>query len=86
VAGEDLQTHYEREVRAPRDIDFYIGFPESEDDRYEPILPSLPFEKALAERDKRGERVPGTAALSDDPGAGPVSADELAAAVGQCEL
>jgi CubicO group peptidase (beta-lactamase class C family) len=42
VAGETLQAAYERDVRAPRGIDFYLGVPESEEPRYRPVLPMEP--------------------------------------------
>jgi CubicO group peptidase (beta-lactamase class C family) len=34
VVGESLQSFYERTIRAPREIDFYLGLPESEEKRY----------------------------------------------------
>ena len=41
VAGVRLQDLYERVIRAPRGIDFYLGLPESEDPRYVPIQDAL---------------------------------------------
>jgi CubicO group peptidase (beta-lactamase class C family) len=37
VAGRRLQDLYDSVIRAPRDIDFYLGLPESDDSRYIPI-------------------------------------------------
>jgi CubicO group peptidase (beta-lactamase class C family) len=42
IAGESLQATYERDIRAPRDIDFYLGLPESQESRYRPTLPMEP--------------------------------------------
>lgn len=41
VAGEELQEHYEREVRASLGADMYLGLPESEEPRYAPVLPPV---------------------------------------------
>lgn len=37
ITGVTLQDVYEQEIRAPRDADFYLGLPESLEDRYVPI-------------------------------------------------
>ncbi|MFJ6453984.1 serine hydrolase domain-containing protein [Paenarthrobacter sp. NPDC091669] len=37
VTGATLQEVYELEIRAPRGADFYLGLPESSDDRYVPV-------------------------------------------------
>jgi CubicO group peptidase (beta-lactamase class C family) len=37
VTGGRLQDLYDTVVRAPRDIDFYLGLPETDDSRYVPI-------------------------------------------------
>jgi CubicO group peptidase (beta-lactamase class C family) len=42
IAGESLQATYERDIRAPRDIDFYLGLPASQESRYRPTLPMEP--------------------------------------------
>jgi CubicO group peptidase (beta-lactamase class C family) len=39
VTGVSLQELYESEVRAPREIDFHVGLPDSEERRYRPLLP-----------------------------------------------
>jgi len=31
IAGESLQATYERDIRGPRNIDFYLGLPESQE-------------------------------------------------------
>lgn len=38
VTGVTLQELYASEVRAPRQIDFHVGLPESEERRYRPLL------------------------------------------------
>ncbi|MFB0835758.1 serine hydrolase domain-containing protein [Arthrobacter halodurans] len=48
TAGERLQELYERRIRAPFGIDFYLGLPEAEERRYRDVLkpaqsPPLPF-------------------------------------------
>jgi CubicO group peptidase (beta-lactamase class C family) len=39
VAGSSLQAFYESEIRAPRGIDFYLGFPEAEEVRFREVNP-----------------------------------------------
>lgn len=41
IAGEELQEHYEREVRAPLGADMFVGLPDSEEARYAPVLPPM---------------------------------------------
>jgi CubicO group peptidase (beta-lactamase class C family) len=41
VTGTTLQEVYEKEIRAPRNIDFWLGLPESEDHRYRPVEPPV---------------------------------------------
>lgn len=53
VAGETLQQFYEREIRAPRAIDFYLGLPRSEEPRYREMLPMAFTPQQAAERDTR---------------------------------
>jgi CubicO group peptidase (beta-lactamase class C family) len=48
TAEEKLQDIYERRIRAPYDIDFYLGLPEIEEKRFREVLkpvqgPELPF-------------------------------------------
>jgi CubicO group peptidase (beta-lactamase class C family) len=49
VAGRSLQALYEDVIRAPRDIDFYLGLPESQDARYVPIQDATPTAERRAE-------------------------------------
>ncbi|WP_294178721.1 serine hydrolase domain-containing protein [uncultured Schumannella sp.] len=43
VTGESLQSFYEREVRASRDIDFYLGLPAELETRVAPVvIPDVP--------------------------------------------
>lgn len=51
VTGETLQSLYEREIRAPRNIDFFLGLPESEEERYRDLLPMNPTPAQAAELD-----------------------------------
>jgi CubicO group peptidase (beta-lactamase class C family) len=53
TTGTTLQALYEATIRFPLDIDFYLGLPESEEQRYREILPMNPTpaqQAALAER------------------------------------
>ena len=53
TTGTTLQALYEATIRAPLDIDFYLGLPESEERRYREIQPMNPApaqQAALAER------------------------------------
>jgi CubicO group peptidase (beta-lactamase class C family) len=49
VTGHTLQHLYETEVRAPSDIDFYLGLPDSQEARYRPVTPGRPTPELLAE-------------------------------------
>jgi CubicO group peptidase (beta-lactamase class C family) len=53
VSGETLQEFYEREIRAPRNIDFYLGLPEKQESRYQAILPLIPTPDQAAEIGQR---------------------------------
>ncbi len=44
VTSVTLQELYESEIRLPRDIDFYVGLPASEERRYQPLFPSTAAE------------------------------------------
>ena len=50
TAGASLQALYERVVRAPRDIDFYLGLPESQEPRFRAVGPVAPTPRQAAER------------------------------------
>ncbi|RWZ59486.1 class A beta-lactamase-related serine hydrolase [Labedella populi] len=41
VSGRSLQSIYESEIRAPREIDFHLGVPSSEEYRYRAALPAV---------------------------------------------
>ncbi len=48
TAGRSLAEFYTDEIRLPRDIDFFVGLPESEEERVVPLLPpDLPPDPAL---------------------------------------
>ncbi|CAB3790930.1 serine hydrolase domain-containing protein [Pararobbsia alpina] len=42
ITNRSLQAFYETEIRKPRDIDFYLGFPAAEEHRYRSLLPMKP--------------------------------------------
>lgn len=42
VTGATLQQYYEREVRAPRGLDFYLGLPDAQAHRRVDVLPIIP--------------------------------------------
>jgi CubicO group peptidase (beta-lactamase class C family) len=41
VTGRTLQEFYEEEIRAPHDVDFYLGLPAERDARRVPLLPMI---------------------------------------------
>lgn len=49
VTGRSLQQIYETEVRAPRDIDFYLGLPVEQEARFREVLAVPPTPAQLAE-------------------------------------
>jgi CubicO group peptidase (beta-lactamase class C family) len=49
VAGTSLARVYEDEIRAPRDIDFYLGLPDSLEPRFRSVRPPEPTPAQLAE-------------------------------------
>lgn len=51
ITGRSLQEIYEKDIRAPRDADFYLGLPEAIDDRYVPVGAPALTPKQQAERD-----------------------------------
>lgn len=49
VAGEPLQALYEREIRSPRGLDFYLGLPAGQEHRYLPVEPAAAEAAALGD-------------------------------------
>ncbi|MER7015534.1 serine hydrolase domain-containing protein [Saccharopolyspora sp. NPDC000359] len=49
VTGRTLQEVFETRVRAPYDLDFYLGLPEAHEDRFLTTLPMLPTPAQQAE-------------------------------------
>jgi CubicO group peptidase (beta-lactamase class C family) len=49
VTGSTLQALYEERVRAPRDIDCWLGLPPEQDHRYQPLLPIEHTVRSFAE-------------------------------------
>jgi CubicO group peptidase (beta-lactamase class C family) len=51
TTGRTLQEVYEERVRAPYDLDFYVGLPEASEPRYRSVQPMLPTPEQQAELD-----------------------------------
>ncbi|WP_409047436.1 serine hydrolase domain-containing protein [Microbacterium sp. HA-8] len=64
LTGRSLQEVYETEIRAPREIDFYLGFPESEEPRFREVLPPAPTPAEAAELSARASSTDGIQALA----------------------
>ncbi|MDN4476804.1 serine hydrolase domain-containing protein [Demequina sp. SYSU T00192] len=58
VEGRELRDAHEAEIRAPRDADFFIGLPASEDHRYVDVRPMRPTEEQAAELASRPQGDP----------------------------
>jgi CubicO group peptidase (beta-lactamase class C family) len=76
VTGDTLQQLYELDVRAPRDIDFYLGLPEAQDHRYRPVAPMVLTAEQQAEMAAAAPPPDGLMALALDtlPGGGSAAA------------
>ena len=61
VTGTSLQDVFEREIRSPRDADFYLGLPEALDARYVPIEDARLTAEQTREIEARPPRTPGRA-------------------------
>lgn len=48
ITGRSLQELYEATIRAPRAIDFWLGLPELQEDRFEALRPAHPTAEQLA--------------------------------------
>lgn len=48
ITGQSLQGLYEDSIRAPRDIDFWLGLPQSQEERFEALRPAHPTAQQLA--------------------------------------
>ena len=48
IRGQSLQELYENTIRAPRDIDFWLALPQSQEDRFEELRPAHPTAEQLA--------------------------------------
>lgn len=64
VTGSTLQTFYEREIRAPRRLDFYLGLPEAEEPRFRELLPLRATAAQQAAMDQRSHAVDTLTSLS----------------------
>jgi CubicO group peptidase (beta-lactamase class C family) len=64
ITGRSLQEIYETELRAPRDIDFYLGFPAEAEHRFREVLPMSPTSEQQAEMDRRASAPDGLTALA----------------------
>lgn len=47
ITGRTLQELYESTIRAPRDIDFWLALPQSQEDRFEAVRPAQPTAEQL---------------------------------------
>jgi len=72
ITGRTLQDIYEADVRAPRNIDFYLGLPEFEEKRFCAVLPMEPTETQRQELEASGALPDGLMAAAFDglPGGG----------------
>jgi CubicO group peptidase (beta-lactamase class C family) len=83
VAGKTLQELYEERVRAPREADFFLGLPESEEARYVPVANVRPTSDQAAELGSRppldalAERVFNNFGVPDDRSAGGFSTNNV---------
>lgn len=80
ITGRSLQSLYEERIRAPRDLDFYLGLPQEQEPRYQPIRPMQPTAAELAAATPAPVEPDGFAALmmsslnrAPDLTAGPIS-------------
>jgi hypothetical protein len=48
ITGQSLQQLYEDKIRAPRDIDFWLALPQSQEERFEALRPAQPTAEQLA--------------------------------------
>ncbi len=64
ITGASLQTLYEKVVRAPREIDFYLGLPESEEPRFRTVAPMTLTSTQRAEVDESPMSPDGVAAFA----------------------
>jgi CubicO group peptidase (beta-lactamase class C family) len=64
ITGRSLQEIYESEIRAPHDIDFYLGFPAESEHRFREVLPMAPTSEQQAEIDRRASAPDGITALA----------------------
>jgi CubicO group peptidase (beta-lactamase class C family) len=64
VTGRTLQETYETAIRAPHDIDFYLGFPAEAEHRFREVLPMAPTSEQQAEIDRRASAPDGLTALA----------------------
>jgi CubicO group peptidase (beta-lactamase class C family) len=64
LTGRSLQSIYESELRAPHDVDFYLGFPAEAEHRFREVLPMAPTSEQQAELDRRASAPDGLTALA----------------------
>jgi CubicO group peptidase (beta-lactamase class C family) len=64
VTGSTLQQYYETNIRAPRDIDFYLGFPEGQEVRFRELLPLRPTASQQAAMDQQPDTDDSISSLS----------------------
>ena len=64
VTGATLQQYYETNIRAPHDFDFYLGFPENQEERFRELLPLRPTASQQAAIDQQPRSDDGLSSLS----------------------
>jgi CubicO group peptidase (beta-lactamase class C family) len=76
ITGRSLQEIYEADIRAPHDIDFYLGFPAEAEHRFREVLPMSPTSEQQAQMDSRASAPDGLTALAfNSPVRGPSVVD-----------
>ena len=79
ITGRTVQDIFERNVRAPRSIDFYLGLPETAESRFCAVLPMSPTDAQRADLEATRPSRDGlmAAAFDDLPGGGAAVASVL---------
>ena len=77
VTGATLPELYETRIRAPRDIDVYLGLPEAQEKRFVPVLPQVPTPEQAAELAALRPAPDGIAGLAFNNVNNPVPLDQI---------
>ncbi|MEV5572734.1 serine hydrolase domain-containing protein [Spirillospora sp. NPDC052269] len=96
ATGLTIQEHFEERIRAPRELDFFLGLPESEESRFLPVLPptmrmgrlhsgsltAIAFNANAPQVDDMGEFLVGFANTRNTRALGPASSGGVGSARG----